>query len=119
VLQDYDILLKAHLSPNFVRWKAGGAENPLSLDYRTTNASNAANKVDIQVYDTNGVPVTLSGSVSNLANTSWTTSGIDIGSGGTWTPGQDFLIRIRASAKDNFQVHIGSLKMQYVELRRE
>ncbi len=119
VLQDYDILLKAHLSPNFVRWKAGGAENPLSLDYRTTNASNAANKVDIQVYDTNGVPVTLSGSVSNLANTSWTTSGIDLGSGGTWTPGQDFLIRIRASAKDNFQVHIGSLKMQYVELRRE
>lgn len=119
VLQDYDILLKAHLSPNFVRWKSGGAENPLSLEYRTTNASNAANKVDIQVYDTNGVPVTLSGAVSNLANTSWTTSGIDLANGGTWTPGQDFLIRIRASAKDNFQVHIGNLKMQYVELRRE
>jgi hypothetical protein len=115
-LQDYDILVRVHLSNNFVRWKTDGANNPFSLTYRTTNASNAANKLDIQIYDTNGVPVSMSGSVTGLANTSWTTVNAEM-SGGTWTPGQEFLVRIRSYAKDSFQVHIGTLKMQYVDLR--
>lgn len=115
-LQDYDILLRVHLSNNFVRWKTDGGTNPFSLMYRTTNASNAANKLDVQIYDTNGVPVSMSGSVTGLANTSWTTMSAEM-TGGTWTPGQEFLVRIRSSAKDNFQVHIGTLKMHYVDLR--
>jgi hypothetical protein len=73
-------------------------------------------RLSVDIYFNNGVPVSMSGSVTGLANTSWTTVNAEM-SGGTWTPGQEFLVRIRSYAKDSFQVHIGTLKMQYVDLR--
>ena len=62
--------------------------------------------------------MTLSGSVSTLASTSWVTTQIEFGNSGVWTPGQDLLVRLKVSAKDNFQMHIGSLKLNYVDLVR-
>ncbi len=115
-LQDYDILLRMPVPNNFVRWKTTTTVNPVSLTYRSTTASSANNKADIQIYDTAGVPVTLSGSTANLTNTSWTTTGIEMTSAGTWTAGQDMLIRIKVYAKDAEQMHIGGLKLEYVTL---
>lgn len=114
-LQDYDVLLRVPVSENFVRWQSG-AMNPVTLQYRSTSASSANNKLDIQIYDTSGVPVTLSGSVSNLAGTSWTTTQIEFGGTPTWTAGQEMLLRLKMSAKDAYQMHLGSLRLQFVEL---
>jgi len=58
------------LPRDFVRWQTNG-ENPLHVDYRSTSASAADNKLDVFLYDTNGSPVTLSGSTTNLASISW------------------------------------------------
>lgn len=115
-LQDYDLLVHIALSPSFVRWLQTTTENPISFTYRTSSASALNNKIDIQIYDTSGVPITLSGSVSDLANTNWTTSEIEFTGVPTWTAGQDMMVRIRGFAKDNFEAQISSLKLNYITL---
>lgn len=118
-LQDYDILLKVPVTDDFVRWKNTATANPLTLTYRSTSPSSANNKLDIQVYDTSGIPVTLSGSATGLVSTSWTTTQLEFSGNPTWTPGQDMLIRIKPSSKDSYQMHIGALKLTFVELLQE
>lgn len=115
-IQDYDIILRLPVPDNFVRWKTSATTNPVSLTYRSTSGNAANNKADIQIYDTAGVPVTLSGSTANLVNTSWATTGMELSGSPTWTPGADMLIRIKVYAKDGYQMHIGGLKLEYVTL---
>lgn len=115
-LQDYDLLVHVPLSPSFVRWLQTATENPISFTYRTTSASALNNKIDIQIYDTSGVPVTLSGAVSDLTSTNWATSEIEFTGVPTWTAGQDMMVRIRGFAKDNFEAQISSLKLNYITL---
>ncbi|PIR52826.1 hypothetical protein COU76_04230 [Candidatus Peregrinibacteria bacterium CG10_big_fil_rev_8_21_14_0_10_49_10] len=111
-LQDYDVIVRIAVPVDYIRW----ARNPLSITYRSTSADTTNNKMDISVFDTNGSPVTLSGSTTELANTSWTTSNIAFEGTPTWTPEQDFLIKFKLYAKDDFQMHLGALKMKHVEL---
>ena len=115
-LQDYDLLVHIPLSPSFVRWLQTTTENPISFTYRTTSASALNNKIDVQIYDTSGVPITLSGAVTDLADTNWTTSEIEFTGVPTWTAGQDMMVRIRGFAKDNFEAQISSLKLNYITL---
>ncbi len=117
-LQDYDLLLRVPVSRDFVRWTANGTTNPLRLNYRTTSASSADNALDLQVYDTNGVPVTLSGSTTSLAGTSWSTANVEFTGTPTWTAGEDMLIRIKFSAKDEYQAQLGELKLEHTDLAR-
>ncbi len=116
-LQDYDILLKTRLPEDFTRWQSGGFSNALAVQYRSTSSGTSLAKLDIQVYDTNGTPVTLSGSSTNLNSLTWQNTGLEF-TGGTWTPGQDFLIRLRMHAKDSFQMHVGALRLRYVEFKQ-
>jgi hypothetical protein len=109
-LQDYDLLVRFTLPADFVRWN-----DSMTLAYRSTSASNSNNKLDIQIYDTNGSPVTLSGSTTSLADTSWTTTHIEFSGSPTWTAGQTMLLRLKLSAKDSFQMHVGDLMFDYVE----
>lgn len=118
-LQDYDIFVKLPLSADFVRWKMSGTENPLSVTYRSTSANDTDNQLDIAVYDTNGSPVTLSGSTTNLANVSWTTSQIEFSGTPTWTAGQEMLLKFTVSAKSDFQIHLGGLALRYVDFLSE
>lgn len=115
-LQDYDVILRVPVPENFVRWQADASTNPLSFQYRSTSAATTDNKLDIQVYDTAGVPVSLSGSVSNLAGTAWATTEAEFTGSPTWTAGEDMLIRLKVSAKSDFQMHLGNIKLQFVEL---
>lgn len=112
-LQDYDIVVHAQVPTDFVRWNA----TPISLLYRTTSGSLSYAKADIEVYDTAGLPVTLSGNFENLTNTDWTTANVEFSGSPAWTAGSGFLIKIRASAKDNQQVQLGHLKLRYTELQ--
>lgn len=111
-LQDYDVLLQPTLSRGFVRWKTGS----LKIHYRTTSANAADNKLDITVFDTNGSPVTLAGTSTDLASTSWAITTLNFSGNPTWTPGQPFLVKIKVHAKDNFQAHVGAIELLYNDL---
>lgn len=111
-LQDYDALVRIALPSDFVRWSAA----PLALTYRTTTADSADNQVDISVTDTAGSAVTLGGSATDLASTSWTTTNLTFSGTPTWTAGQEFLIRVKLSANDSNTADIAALKLSYVRL---
>jgi hypothetical protein len=113
-LQDYDILVPYTLPLDFHRWRES-----LFIRYRTTSANDTDNKLDVQVYDTSGNPVTLSGSTTGLANTSWSTTHVEFTGTPTWTPGQSILLRLKLYAKDSFQMHVGDIHFDYVELKQE
>jgi len=118
-LQDYDLILRVTLPADFVRWK----DNPLKLTYRSTSADASDSQLDVSVFDTNGTPVSLSGSSLssglNLVGTSWATEQIEWSGAPTWTAGQDFLISLKMQAKNDKQIHIGDLFLQYTELPSE
>lgn len=121
-LQDYDIILRTTLPRDFVRWNTGSG-NHLRIKYRTTSASADDSQLDISVFDTNGSPVSLSGSGlssgQNLVNTSWITEQIEWTGTPTWTAGQDFLVRLKLQARSDKQIHVGDLILEYVELPSE
>lgn len=110
-LQDYDVLLRFTLPDDFIGW-----DDSMNVEYRTTSADPTNNKLDIQVYDTSGVPVTLSGSAVNLAGTSWSSTHLEFTGTPTWTPGQEILVRLKVYAKDSFQLHLGDILMSLNEL---
>lgn len=114
-LQDYDIVVQAEVPRDFVRWNSV----PLRLQYRTTSGSIVYAKADIEVYDTAGALVTLSGDSSDLTNTNWTTANVGFTGSPTWTTGSGFLIKIRSFARENEEVQIGTLKLQYTELKSD
>lgn len=114
-LQDYDIVLHATVSSDFVRWD----DTPISLQYRTTTGDDTSAQVDVEVYDTSGSQVTLTGDSADLNNTEWTTADIGFSGAPTWQAGSGFLIKIRSFAKDNQEVQIGHIKLRYVDLQAE
>ena len=111
-LQDYDVVVRISLPADFVRWDSA----PMSASYRTTSADATNSKVDVSLFDTNGTPVTLGGSATGLASTSWATSALTFDTGATWTAGSEFLVKFKLYAKDNYQAHVGSLKLKYIRL---
>lgn len=113
VLQDYDVVVAIALPQEFVRWQGSGA---LSVTYRTTSASSAQNALDVQLFDTAGGSVPLSGA-TNLAATSWTTATFNVGSlAGTWNANGTFILRLKMKAKDLDQIHIAAVKIGTVNL---
>ena len=111
-LQDYDVVVRVSLPADFVRWDT----TPMSVSYRTTSADAANSKVDISLFDTNGTPVTLGGSATGLASTSWATTTPTLDPSATWTAGSEFLVKFKLYAKDNYQAHVGSIKLKYIRL---
>lgn len=111
-LQDYDVLVYVSLPLDFKRWQDG-----ITVGYRSTSANAADNKLDIQVYDTNGSPVTLTGTSQGLLGTSWSTTALQPGGSPTWTPGQKFMIRLKLYSANSYQMQIGDIKLHYVELQ--
>lgn len=111
-LQDYDIYLPVTIPTNFVRWK----DHPLEVTYRSSNSESANNQLDIAVFDTADSAVTLSGSTVDLANTAWTTTSFEFTGTPTWALGGVATLRMRLHAKDNEQMQLGDIKVQFVEL---
>lgn len=111
-LQDYDIVLPITLPSQFVGWKT----SPLTFTYKSSSADASVSKMDVQVFDTAGNAVTLSGTSTNLANTSWTSQVLDFTGAPTWTPGGTAVVRFRVSTKDNAQMMLGDLGIAYKKL---
>ncbi len=111
-LQDYDVLVRYTLPDSFVRW-----DEAVTLEYRSTSAAAADNKLDVQIYDTNGVPVTLSGSALNLVGTGWNAARLEFTGSPTWTPGEEILLRLKLSSRNEAQMQLGDLRLHYVDLK--
>ncbi len=113
-LQDYDVYIRATLPQHFKGWKS----NPITLNYRTSSASASDNRLDVTLFDTAGNAVTLNGG-SSLVSASWTTAAMTFSGTPTWTAGQNFLLKIKVSAKSAAEAHIGDLELRYVEMEQE
>lgn len=109
-LEDYDIIIRAQLPDDFVSWQA----NPITFEYRTQDGTTTNNKLDIVLVDTAQATAGLTGNTA-LANASWTTytSSDDI-SGGTWTAGSWFTIKVTVYALNGGKfADAGEIKLQY------
>ncbi len=111
-LQDYDVFVHVLLPADFVGWKSGS----LRLTYRSLSASAAENALDLSVYDTSGAVVSVSGTATGLASTSWATTTINFVGSPTWTAGQEFVLKFHLSAKNASEIHLGSLELHSTEL---
>ncbi|MFA5273808.1 MAG: hypothetical protein WC353_06675 [Candidatus Peribacter sp.] len=115
-LQDYGILLRVPVSSDFTRWGTA----PLSLVYRTTSSSALNSALAVQVYDTAGAAVTLTGSgSSSLVSTDWATATWGFAGSPTWTAGGEMLIRLTFAAKENASVQVGPLSVRFAEMLSE
>ena len=114
-LNDYDVLLNFTLPEDFVRWSG----NHMTVSYKSSSADQADNTLDIAVFDSESNSVTLTGDSSSLVSTGWTTTKLTFGGTPTWTAGSGSLIRLRLSAKDDNSMHVGKVKLKYVELLSE
>ncbi|MDD5041291.1 MAG: hypothetical protein PHX87_03400 [Candidatus Peribacteraceae bacterium] len=112
-LQDYGVLLRVPLSSDFSRW--GSA--PLALTYRTTSSSALDSALAVQVYDTAGAAVTLTGSgTASLVSTNWVASTWGFSGSPTWTAGGEMLIKLTCAAKDGASVQVGPLSVRFAEM---
>jgi len=109
-LQDYDVIVQVPLPVDFTGWNTA---TPWTFNYHSTNAANTENKADIYIYDTNGVPVTLTGSSSGLASTSWAQTSLGYSGTPTFTAGDTFMIVIKMSSRNNDEMHIGEIVLDY------
>ncbi|MDD4628858.1 MAG: hypothetical protein PHE68_05735 [Candidatus Peribacteraceae bacterium] len=115
-LQDYDVILRAALPADFVRW----GSVPVTLDYRSASSDVNFNQADVTVYDTAGATVTLTGSGAvDLADANWTTATWNFAGTPTWTAGGEVVIRIKLASRNDSPMQVGRLKLQYVEFLSE
>ncbi|MDP7247873.1 MAG: hypothetical protein QF741_04590 [Candidatus Peribacteraceae bacterium] len=114
-LQDYDVLLNFSLPEDFIRW----SDNHMTISYKSSSSDAANNKLDIAVFDSADNSVTLTGDSTGLVSTGWTTTAITWSGTPTWTAGSGSLIRLRLSAKSDESMHVGKVKLKYVELLSE
>ena len=111
-LQDYDIVLQVGLPESFTGWKS---TNPWQFNYRSSSSDSTITKADIYIYDTSGNPVTLTGTSTNLASTTWAQNNLNFSGSPTFTAGESFLVIVRMYAKNNGTMNLGEVKLNYKE----
>lgn len=109
-LQDYGVIIQIPVPSNFTGWVGG---NPWNIIYRSTTADPLDNKADIYIYDTAGNPVVLSGTGTNLASTTWANASLGYTGSPVFNPGETFLIIIKMHSKNNNQMEIGEMTLDY------
>ena len=92
-LQDVDVVISWILPSDFISF----TNSPLSVLYQTATGLNTQNKLDVNLYDTTGTAVALTGG-SNLSSLGWTDANITFGGSPTFTPGGTVTLVIKLSA---------------------
>lgn len=113
-LQDYEINIPVTLPPTFLRWRDG----PLVIRYRSSTALASDNSLDVSMTDTAGQAVTLGGTPTSLASTAWAQSSLSFGGTPTWTPGGTMMIKLKVSARDHNEMHVGPLELHFDVLQK-
>lgn len=109
-IQDYDIVLRWRLPDDFVSWQA----TPIVFRYKTTTANVAQNKMDVSIDDTTGTNIAGLTGGANLVNTTFTTTNIGFGGGGTFTAGSEITIYIKMSATNAGGAFVSDFAFNYV-----
>ena len=113
-IQDYDLVVQWPVPSDFTGFQA---TNPIQFDYKTTNTTLADNQLDIvNVLDTAGNALTLTGDSANLVNTNWTTANVGYTGTPTFTPGEFITLRFNLQARKgtvNTNAFLGALKFNY------
>ncbi|MBN1494162.1 hypothetical protein JW911_00280 [Candidatus Peregrinibacteria bacterium] len=112
-LQDYDIRIQVPVPANFGSWTGA---NPWKFMYRSTNAATTENQADIYIYDTAGALVALTGTNTDLANTVWSSTSLGFAGAPAFTPGGTFTIVIRVHARNNEEMHIGEITLDWTTI---
>jgi len=107
-IQDFDIITRVLVPDGFVSLQA----TPMTFVYKTDTASTTDNQLDISVEDTAGNPVTVIGGTA-LTSTTFTTTPITFGGVPTFTPGQQFTVKIKLSAKNTGAAYAGRFTFNY------
>jgi|GEM_PF-1049321 len=108
--QTYDIVTQIPIPQDFSAW---AASNPLTINTRTNNTSNGTIALELQ--DSTGTAVcTHVGTPLTMGNTNWTTQTPSCISGGTYTAGDYLTIRLRMSARNNANVDVGNIVLNYL-----
>lgn len=92
-LNDMDIALSFRLPNDFDSFTG----SPLEVTYQTSDGVTTTNRVDVELYDTTGTAVSLTGG-SALASGSWTTANITFGGSPTFTAGSTVTLKLKLSA---------------------
>lgn len=109
-LQDYDIILQVPIPTNYAGWDG---VTPWEFTYRSDSANATDNKADIYIYDSSGAPVTLTGTSSNLASTTWSSTSIGYSGTPTFTAGETFMIVIRVHSRNSNEMHLGEISLHF------
>lgn len=109
-LQDYDVIVQVPLPTNFSGWDG---VTPWEFNYRSDSASSTDNMADIYIYDSNGAAVTLTGTSTALASTTWSSTSIGYSGTPTFTAGETFMIVIRMHSRNKNEMHIGEISLNF------
>jgi hypothetical protein len=107
-LQDFDIIARVQVPESFTSLQGV----PLTFVYKTDTALAADNVVDVTIEDTAGNPVTITGG-SALTSATFATTGITFTGAPTFTPGQQFTIKIKLAAKNTGAAYAGRCTFNY------
>ncbi len=109
-IQNYWIAVRVRLPDNFSSWDA---YKSLEFRYRTASASTAVNVLRVEMLDTTGASVTLSGHTA-LASTSWATANITgPASSGTFTPRGYVTVLIKLATTSSGSADAGYLNFNW------
>lgn len=106
---NYDIVLRWRLPDDFVSWQA----TPIVFRYKTQTANLADNDIDVTIDDTTGTNIAGLTGGSNLVSSSWTTTNIGFGGGGTFTAGSEITIYIKMNATNAGGVFVSDFAFNY------
>lgn len=107
-LQDMDVVLSIELPLDFVSFTGA----PLSVTYNTSDGVTTTNRVDVELFDTTGTSVGLTGG-SSLANGSWTTANITFGGVPTFTAGDAITLKVKLSSTSSGFARVSNVVLNY------
>lgn len=108
ILQDYTIIVRHVLPPDFSSW---ATSNAIKLGYTTNTALAADNKVDMTIYKS-GSASSITSSAANIS-AGWTETVIDDSSLGAWSAGDILILEIKLYSKSGNHARIGDITLNY------
>lgn len=107
-LQDMDVVVSIQLPLDFVSFTGA----PLSLRYNTSNGVTTTNELDVELFDTTGTAVVLTGG-SNLASATWATAAITFGGGETFTAGDTITLKVKMATTSSGFARLSDVVLNY------
>lgn len=107
--QTYDIVTQVPIPQDFSAW---AASNPLSITSRTNHTTDGV--ITLELRDSSGTERCSFTSLTMGSANSWITNTPSCLSSGTYTPGDYLTMRLRMSSKNNAQVDVGNIVLNYL-----